>query len=343
MGRITLKELAALAGVDKSVASKVANGLSAPASAEKISRVQALMHEHGYVPLSAARSLARRRNQRIGFLLSANTSLGFANEVYARMLCGSLAVCQAQGYQCLADSWDFLRLTDLQLPENILGRSVDGFILTGGVSDAMLDAIRSFALPFVAISGERLRGSVPVFSWDTAVISREVLEYCRSLNHRRIWYCTTQRLGRENLERQLASFPDLRVEILSRTDPTSAEALAKTCTRRYCQLPPAERPTFVFGASVFCCALANELSAQGYRCPQDISLLGSHDNTLAQYYHPGLTTISENYSRLGQLAAETLLAMLSGKLNHSQAIQQSQSHTNTHYWSFRASTRAIDV
>jgi len=64
----TLEEVAALAGVSSSTASRVING-SPRVTEQTIARVNAAIEKVGYVPNRAARNLARRRTQTIAMMV----------------------------------------------------------------------------------------------------------------------------------------------------------------------------------------------------------------------------------------------------------------------------------
>jgi len=70
--------------------------------------------------------------------------------------------------------------------------------------------------------------------------------------------------------------------------------------------------------AVFC---YNDMSAlgalsairqHGLRVPEDISLVGFDDLFLASYTHPRLTTVRQPMRRMGMLAIESLLNLMSG-------------------------------
>ena len=69
--RVTLKDIAAEAGVSIMTVSNVVNGNRARVSPETIERVQRIVERRGYVPSASARSLAARSSRLIGLLVPA--------------------------------------------------------------------------------------------------------------------------------------------------------------------------------------------------------------------------------------------------------------------------------
>lgn len=68
------------------------------------------------------------------------------------------------------------------------------------------------------------------------------------------------------------------------------------------------RPTAVFACSDSIAFGAYQtVWSQGLHIPQDISIIGYDNITLAEYMSPPLTTINQPKAELGKLAVETLL------------------------------------
>ena len=66
--RLTMQNIADMAGVDKAVVSKVVNNARMiPASSEKVERVREIIRKYHYTPLSAAQSLAQGAPARLLF------------------------------------------------------------------------------------------------------------------------------------------------------------------------------------------------------------------------------------------------------------------------------------
>jgi DNA-binding LacI/PurR family transcriptional regulator len=55
------------------------------------------------------------------------------------------------------------------------------------------------------------------------------------------------------------------------------------------------------------------IQEQGLRVPQDISVMGFDDIPGASFYSPSLTTVRQPLSRMGEVAAQTLLDRIEGK------------------------------
>ncbi|MGJ8527831.1 LacI family DNA-binding transcriptional regulator [Maritalea sp.] len=76
------------------------------------------------------------------------------------------------------------------------------------------------------------------------------------------------------------------------------------------------RPTAVFcGSDLIAMGFISELNKRGVSVPADMSVVGFDDIEIADRFIPSLTTVRQNRTQLGVLAATTLLGHLSGRDN----------------------------
>jgi len=76
----------------------------------------------------------------------------------------------------------------------------------------------------------------------------------------------------------------------------------------------AEPPTAVFcGSDLIAMGFISEMHKRGVQVPKDMSVVGFDDIEIADRFIPSLTTIRQNRTQLGVLAATTLMAQLSGR------------------------------
>jgi len=75
-----------------------------------------------------------------------------------------------------------------------------------------------------------------------------------------------------------------------------------------------ERPTAIFCASdLIALGLMSELHKRGINVPADMSIVGFDDLEISGRFIPSLTTVRQNRTQLGVLAATTLIGHLSGR------------------------------
>ncbi len=340
--RITISELAELAGVDKSIVSKVANGVSAgQVSAAKRSRIESLIRQYDYVPQSAARSLARRRNQQLAFLLTSPTQNSFANSAFSQMLSGFAQQCFKRGYQCQVLSIEASTLRDFLQPKNMYRLGIDGCVLAGVNSALCSEHLAAIQMPFLLLGWEHLRSVLPVISRDSNLEYPELLKYSYSLGHRHIMFDTVSPRSQARFQKFAANHPDFTVEPCLVDSQLSEFALAARQAELYAARPPAERPTLLWGSDHFCCSFATKLHQYGLSCPEDISIISYSESWSAACYHPPLTTYSLDFQQWGSTAAEVMLQIITDGLDLAASRRLADSHIPRSIWHHRQSVRCL--
>lgn len=97
---VTIRDVAAAAGVSTATVSKVINH-SPTISQETVERVQEVIHQMGYRPNKRAQSFARRATKNILFLSELEHGVGFENPHLFEMLAGAEAALARKDYGLL--------------------------------------------------------------------------------------------------------------------------------------------------------------------------------------------------------------------------------------------------
>ena len=97
---LTLEEIAKLAGVSRSTVSHVVN--DHPSVREQVRKqVWQVLHETGYQPHAAARSLVTRRTRIIGVIIPEAVTKLFTDPFFPQLLCGITKTCNSEHYDLL--------------------------------------------------------------------------------------------------------------------------------------------------------------------------------------------------------------------------------------------------
>jgi LacI family repressor for deo operon, udp, cdd, tsx, nupC, and nupG len=266
----------------------------------------------GYRVNQAARNL---RMQRAAAVLILVPNLG--KPFYSRILAGISEAFAGTDYAVLISDTESNPLQEGALAGYFLDGRIDGVIsLDGGLPRAMLDqcAEQGVAGRIVFLCEWVEGADFPVIASDNAEGARLAVRHLYALGHRRIAHVTgprgnvlttTRRAGMIE-ERARLGLP-AREEWIIRGDFSLDSG--RDAARRI--LAMEERPTAVFcSADMVAFGLISGLQAGGLRVPEDISVVGFDDIEMSEYYVPPLTTIRQDRNRLGQRAAETLMARL---------------------------------
>lgn len=300
MPRITIKEVAARAGVSVGSVSRVLNGL--PVSNKLQDKVRGAMEQLGYRPDNLARSLRTRSSAAVGCLVT-----DIANPFYGALIKVLEARLREHGKMLLlASSGGDLR-RELALLDEFRGRRVDGLVLAPG-SDAgepLRRALARFEAPVSLLSGDLPDFPSVVADYHGAV--RAATTHLLRLGHRRIALLTAMTglwPGRQRIEGFRQAFRDAGDggDPWSRGLPLSADAVADV---RALLDDPAPPTALLVGARALPAALA-VVRERGLRLPGDLSLISLADSEWASLYQPAITALHWDLDRV----AEALIAPL---------------------------------
>lgn len=303
-GQVTLRAVAAHAGVSKSLVSRVLQG-SPHVSPERREAVEQAIRELGYRPNGAARSLTQRRTMAVGvlmndlrqpwfvdFLQGLNTRL-HRSEMHAFV--GDARLDRAGGERVL---------------RAFLEMRVDGLVLAGSMPVSSMIMEAASRLPTV-VAGSRdfdLAG-VDVIAQDDAGGVADALKHLADLGHERIAHLAgvggrafeIRRTAYEDWMREHGRGRHRRVVECDITEEGGYQA-----GRELFSGPGV--PTAVVAVNDLSCVGALSAAREAaLRVPEDVSLVGFDNSGLARMRHLELTSVDVAAPVVGRLAGEYLL------------------------------------
>jgi LacI family transcriptional regulator len=320
--RPTISDVAARAGVDRAVVSKVLSGDPGLRVREETrERVRRAAAELGYLPNFHARGLARARAGALGLLVPDGNPL--FHEVMA-------------GAEEAATQRDLILSTATHqgdLPERFLrllrGGIVDALLVSGLRAEVDAQALfRETRVPVILVN-RRARGSDRWVILDDEHAARMATEHVIGLGHRAVAFLGGPR-GVDTAERRLDGFraamaaaglavPEGRV-IHAEYAAAAGEAAVVELLRRVgaegsgadpgaTTGPTAgDRPTAIVAADApLGLGAWHALAARGVSVPGDVSLIAIHRLPFEEYRVPALTCVQLPLRTLGRRAAELVL------------------------------------
>lgn len=303
--KVTIREVAKLAGVSLGTVSRVLNEASSVRPATRLA-VQQAMKQLGYVPNTSAQAMRTGATRTVGIIVR-DLSVTTLTELAQR----AQEVLEPAGYTVvIACSYDNYQ-RELDLLETFAQRRVDGVIMTTcAEQDAKLQEIRDrLSIPIVYFDRvvENAAGAI-VFDHRTS--TRTAVSYLLDMGHTRIALLTGQDMWpfRERIEGYTEAFCryGLTVDpalIIQRSGLGSA---GENLTRLALTMRP--RPTAIIagGFNLLPGAL-RAIRNEKLEVPRDISIIAGADSELAQLVSPPITAIRLQAENCGALAATTLL------------------------------------
>jgi DNA-binding LacI/PurR family transcriptional regulator len=309
---LSIKDIARLADVTHPTVSRALRN-SPLVNPRTIERIQRIARESGYRVSAVARGLVTQKTNTIGVVVTT-----IADPFVSEVVSGIEHAANDHGYSVfLADSYaDPDR--EVRVVHLFAERRVEGIVVTSSrVGTRYLRILSEMKVPIVLINNQRRGEFVHSVMIENVEASRLATQHLIGLGHERIAYLgdrygyqsDTERLGGYRQALKQARLPFLP-ELVVHGDGKPEGGRQAMETLRSLPQPP---------TAVFC---YNDMSAlgalgaihqSGLRVPEDISLVGFDDLFFASYTQPPLTTVRQPRQRMGLLAMEILLKLMSGQ------------------------------
>jgi DNA-binding LacI/PurR family transcriptional regulator len=315
--RVTIKDVAAQAGVTYQTVSKVING-RAQVMPETEARILAASQALGYKPNHNARSLRAQRSQMIGYSW-VPTGRSQTNHILDMFLTSMVEEAEAAGYHLLPfpyregdDHVDAYR-------ELIDSGRVDGFVLSSvNYRDPRVRFLLDMQFPFVAFGRCEPEDQFPSVDVDGERGLRLATEHLLKLGHQRIAalaWPEDSRVGNDRMQGYYGAMRAAQVAV----DPAWVARGAGTfefglsAASAWLALPPEARPTAVVALNdTMAIGAMHAAQSQGALSGQNFSVVGFDDSPMAQYLWPPLTSVSQPIRLAGRKCVEMLVALLRG-------------------------------
>lgn len=319
--RVTIRDVAALAEVSRQTVSRVTNGSQSVSPATR-ARVEQAIATLGYRPDASARSMARGRSGYLACISPNLTDYSFASIIEA-----AEAEAREHGYYLMSTSApDVATFAQLMTDLTESGRA-EGVMVVNPYSDERHQYVPA-AFPTVFTGARPREDGADSVMLDDVAVARQITDHLISLGHRRIGMVTgppaedcTQDRSRGYYEALAAAGidpdPDLIVE--GNWLPASGyeafqhwfAAAGPSYSDNGRPLSGDEKPTALFAQNdQMALGVLRAAGDAGVVVPDELSVIGVDNIPLAAYFSPPLTTVHQDFARIGQLAARLLIRVV---------------------------------
>ncbi len=307
--RLTMAQLAELAGVDASTVSRALKGDSKRVAAPTMARIRALAAENGYRPHATASALRTGRSGMVGVLMPTLTDV-----VMATLFEAMAHAARTTGLQAVVATTHGNAAAHRAAVSGLLQRGVDGVILADSVLNrAISTELAESGVPFVCAL--RPHGAHPAVEADDRAGGALAARHLLDLGHREV--CVLA--GPANVStatRRLAGFRETwRVGggtvVAQRHGGFGVRDGHRTMRRL---LDDAAPPTAVFAVNDDnAVGAAHSLGELGLRAGADIALVGYNDVDVSSYLPVPLTSVRNDLAGIGRIAMRLLHRRLQGE------------------------------
>ncbi len=325
---VTLRDVAARAGVNATTVSVVTNGSRSGTRVSAATRehILAVAAELGYRPNIAARGIKHRRMNSLGVVDIMHTK--GLNLYFLEVLNGILEKAGDREQNTTVFTLANWQTEEEKILQFCDGR-VDGLILVGPQFRAEFAQILSRRIPFVALHSNIVLPVAATLEVDDEQGGYLATRHLLELGHRRIAHFGGQEhfsgasRRRDGYFRALAEAGIACEESLVLKGAFESPSGREQMGRLLSLDPP--RPTAVFCANDPIAFGAMEvLAEQGIPVPTAMSVVGFDDSLVARMTNPHLTTIRQPFRQMGQHAVELLLQQISNNAVSANAITEAR-------------------
>lgn len=319
---ITIDDIAQALGVSKTTVSRAISG-KGRISASTTERVRRYIEEHNFKPNAMAQGLAQQRTFNLGVVCPIEYEI-FNLPYFHNCMCGISDVTAAHGYDMLISMIDGDNIANLRrVVEN---HKVDGVVLTRTlVNDVPAQYLKESGIPFVVIGSSPDEELVQIDN-DHFSACCELTSILIGKGYRNLGLVgggedhivtRTRKQGFLEAYRRAGLSEDLPVIYMNAGDDSSIWRMLDDVMLR--------------GLDGIVCMdekIAENVLMQcrekGIRIPEDLKLASFYNSTFLQHAVPAVTALDIDDTRLGTVAAKTLLSMISGERVGSQHLKNYQ-------------------
>ncbi len=322
---ISLADVAKLANVSITTASRVLSDADYPVAARTREKVQGAAEKLNYVTSGIGRALATQSTRTIGVILS-----DISEPFFAEIMRGAEEVSQKSGFviTLLSHARDIDR--ELQYFRFLRGFKPDGIIVGSCSSNRQhmqrlfneITQLSDMGIPTLCLQRHLL--PIHMVRVDSVELSQIIAEYLIKLGHREIafitgepkWLPTEDRLiGYETTLKSNGIAVDPRLIVCGNWSAyDSYDAVKKLINSRV-------RFSAVLASNdMMAIGALKALLEAGLRVPDDVSLAGISNIPNTEFCHPSITTVSIPMRRLGGAAVERIIGLIKSDAEPSDII-----------------------
>ncbi|WP_033294774.1 LacI family DNA-binding transcriptional regulator [Amycolatopsis jejuensis] len=331
MGKPTMEDVAARAGVSRALVSLVMRN-SPKVSPQRREAVLKAAEELGYSPHVMARSLASRTSTVLGVMVN-----DLRNAFFADVVEGLDAAAQAAGFDLILNTGGRVPSREGSALRSLLSFRPAGVVLLSPVVPAAAIETAAQQCPVVLVSRTSRLSGVDTVNDDGEAGATLAVEHLVQLGHRRIAHLdgggAAGAAARRRGFRQAMQAHGLEpIVVRSEHTDTAGEKAVREL------LSGSEMPTALLAGNDFNAVGAiSALEEHGLRVPEDISVVGYDNTSLASLRHISLTTVDQPRTEMGRLAFDALLERIRGKrtepvrhLLHPSLVVRATTGPNSH-------------
>lgn len=308
MNKVTIKDVAREACVSIGTVSNALNGGRYISESTK-KRVMEAVEKLQYVPNLNGRYLKAGATKMLGFFTSSA-----AGAYFGTLIDYLSRECWKMGYNLSV----YVTRDTSVIMENLMGKRLDGALIFEDIviTDTEIDRIQKEGLKVVFLDREVEGEGISSIVFDSYQAGYEATRYLINLGHKKIAFIE----GRDNIrdsvcryQGYLAAMQEYKLFVPQHYTIKGRfeEEFTFHSVKNYIAEHAADVPdAFVAGNDLSAIGCIKALQTEGFRVPEDVSVIGFDDIEISQYFAPPLTTMRNPIARQAVEAVDLLVNMI---------------------------------
>lgn len=311
MAKVTIKDVAKEAGVSIATVSNALNGVDV-LNPDTKKRVLDAVEKLQYIPNLNGRYLKSGETKMIGFFTNS-----IAGPYFCTLMDSMCRQCERRGY-----SMNIIVTKDANaIMGNIMGRRIDGAVIFEDtvVKEEAISKIEKADISVVFLDREISKKRIASVVFDSYKGAYEATKYLINLGYKKIGFIESTDNMLDSYQRKRGFQAALKEYGLNPEEAVILqgafeEEFTYNAVKTFIHFQSEQMPEAILaGNDLSAIGCIKALISDGYRVPEDVSVMGFDDIDISQYFTPPLTTVSNPIARQGMLAIDTLIDMIDDK------------------------------
>lgn len=310
--KVTMRDIAKRLSISTVTVSK-ALGEKDGVSESLRGTIKQLASEMGYSYTSLSENEEHLKNYNIGIIVASNYMQEGTYPFYFKMYQSIVRYLSIHKYSGILELITPLMREKKILPNIASGKKVDGIIVMGQLSSEYLELLGGKKIPLIYLDFYDKNGQENAVITDNVHASYLLTNYIVEMGHEKIAFVGNIYATSSILDRYLGYYRSLLLNRIAVREDYLISDRGEDELFIDLKLPEDMPTAFVCNCDEIAYVLMEKLKKEGYRIPEDISVVGFDNYTLAGYTSPKLTTVEVNIEAMTKSAVDLLVGQIEGR------------------------------
>lgn len=311
---VSIKDVAKLANVSISAVSKTLNGYSDVSETTK-QKVMKAAQELNYFPNRLAKNLKHKVTKTIALIISNFEQANGKDGVMFQIMTGVYAAAQHYQYEVVIYTRSLSEQQDKSYWQFCKENKIAGVVISGlRTTDPYFEELVNSEFPCMVIDADIVGPHTGSVITDNVGAARKAVEYLIGKGHREIGMINGHSFAAVSIQR-LQGFREalegagLIYDLNRVIEADFSEQVAYEAAEPYLQRHPNLSAVFI-SSDLMAIGFMTRCRELNIRIPEDISIMGFDDIVLSSYTTPRLSTVRQDFTKIGYSAFEEVIKML---------------------------------